>query len=228
MTTVRGSAAAKHKSPKPVATGRLEAGASGAAVKELQQLLKSLGLYGKNADGKFGSVTEAAVKAFQRLHGLKTDGWAGPQTLAKIRQLVAAAAHHPAPAAPASAPASSAGGKLALGATGDEVKELQMRLKAQGFYNGEIGGNFGHGTEAAVRAFQKANRMTVDGWAGPQTMSKLRGPSASAAPPTAPLGPTSSGAAPVDTGAVSASSGVQAAIDFGLSNVGSCRRVTCW
>ena len=58
------------------------------------------------------------------------------------------------PSAAKHQPAKSAAvGRLEAGASGAAVKELQLRLKAQGFFNGEIGGNFGHGTEAAVRAF---------------------------------------------------------------------------
>jgi peptidoglycan hydrolase-like protein with peptidoglycan-binding domain len=206
------TSASRRTSSSSSAAGRLQEGASGAAVKELQMLLKAVGLYGKNVDGNFGPVTEAAVKAFQRKHGLTVDGWAGPQTMAKLRQAAAPKAP-PKPAAPAPAAPSSSGGKLVLGASGPEVKELQMRLKAQGFYNGNVGGNFGPGTEAAVKAFQRANRMTVDGWAGPQTMAKLRG---GAAPtPTAPTTPT----APVTPGSPNAR--VQAAIDFGMSNLGA-------
>ncbi len=205
-SNVSSTSAARRTSSSSSASGRLQEGASGAAVKELQLLLKSIGLYGKNADGKFGPVTTAAVKAFQRKYGLTADGWAGPQTMAKLRQ-VAAPRPPPAPAAP---PVASSGGKLALGATGPEVKELQLRLKAQGFYNGNVGGNFGPGTEAAVKAFQRANGMTVDGWAGPQTMAKLRGTSAPT--PTAPVTPSTP---------ASNDARIQAAIDFGMSNLGA-------
>ncbi|MDP3152041.1 MAG: peptidoglycan-binding protein [Archangium sp.] len=208
-SNVSSTSAARRTSSRSSASGRLQEGASGAAVKELQQLLKSIGLYGKNADGEFGPVTTAAVKAFQRKYGLTADGWAGPQTMAKLRQ-VAAPRRAPAPAAP---PVASSGGKLALGATGPEVKELQLRLKAQGFYDGNVGGNFGPGTEAAVKAFQRANRMTVDGWAGPQTMAKLRGTSA----PT----PTNPAAPVTPSTPASHDARVQAAIDFGMSNLGA-------
>ena len=64
-------------------------GSQGADVKYLQeQLIKAgfdLGSYG--ADGKFGAKTEAAVKAFQSAHGLKTDGIVGPMTWDEIDQI---------------------------------------------------------------------------------------------------------------------------------------------
>lgn len=181
MTTIQATSAARRTSASS-SSSRLERGASGAAVKELQQLLKSVGLYGGSIGGNFGAATEAAVKAFQRNNGLTADGWAGPQTMAKLR---AAAAPKP--------PVSPAGGKLVLGAKGDEVKELQLRLKALGLYNGSVGGNFGPGTEAAVKAFQKMKGLTVDGWAGAETMAKLRGTSAPT--PSAPAASGTIGAA---------------------------------
>ena len=210
MTTVSRTSAARTSASS---SGRLQNGASGAAVRELQLLLKAAGLYSKNADGKFGPLTEAAVKAFQRKHGLKVDGWAGPQTMAKLRAAAKPAAPKPAAPRPAAPAAAAVAGQVRLGASGPEVKELQTRLKAQGYYNGNIGGNFGPGTEAAVRAFQRANRMTVDGWAGPQTMAKLRG--SSRPTPTTPATPVT------PTTPASPSAGVEAAIGFGLSNLGA-------
>lgn len=54
-------------------------GASGPEVEKLQRNLKRLG-YPVEVDGKFGPETQAAVMKFQREHGLKADGVAGPQT----------------------------------------------------------------------------------------------------------------------------------------------------
>lgn len=62
----------------------LKAGCSGSKVKEMQKKLKKLGYYSGNADGDFGSGTEAAVKKFQKAKGLKADGVAGSQTLQAI------------------------------------------------------------------------------------------------------------------------------------------------
>ena len=55
----------------------------------------------------------------------------------------------------------------------DEVRALQKRLKELGFYTGAADGDFGPGTEAAVKAFQKANGLTADGKAGSKTLEKL-------------------------------------------------------
>src|SRR5690606_21756747 len=69
----------------------LRLGDKGEAVRKLQQdLIKAgekLPKYG--ADGHFGEETLAAVKSFQKKHGLTVDGIAGPQTLAKLAEAIA-------------------------------------------------------------------------------------------------------------------------------------------
>ena len=54
-----------------------------------------------------------------------------------------------------------------------EVRALQKRLKELGYYTGTVDGDFGKGTETAVKAFQKANGLTADGKAGEKTLAKL-------------------------------------------------------
>jgi len=60
-----------------------------------------------------------------------------------------------------------------LGSKGDEVRKIQERLKALGFYKGPIDGEFGGGSEAAVKAFQNNKKLTVDGVVGPITWKAL-------------------------------------------------------
>ena len=55
-----------------------------AAITELQEFLASLGQDTGGIDGKYGPKTNAAVLKFQNAVGLKTDGDAGPNTIAKI------------------------------------------------------------------------------------------------------------------------------------------------
>jgi peptidoglycan hydrolase-like protein with peptidoglycan-binding domain len=63
---------------------------------------------------------------------------------------------------------------LQKGSTGDKVKELQTLLNRAGFNCGVVDGDFGEKTDAAVRAFQKAKGLTVDGVVGEQTLSALK------------------------------------------------------
>lgn len=62
---------------------------------------------------------------------------------------------------------------LKKGSTGENVKTLQTHLKNLGYYNREIDGDFGKYTEDAVKALQKAYKITVDGWFGSESCKKL-------------------------------------------------------
>lgn len=67
-------------------TKSIALGATGTEVSQLQTKLKSLGFYKGKIDGGFGSVTEAAVKAFQKAHGLPQVGNVGPKTRALLNK----------------------------------------------------------------------------------------------------------------------------------------------
>lgn len=62
---------------------------------------------------------------------------------------------------------------LRLHSSGPEVKALQNLLKEAGFNPGPMDGEFGPGTEQAVKAFQKSEGLLDDGIAGPRTISAL-------------------------------------------------------
>lgn len=66
---------------------------------------------------------------------------------------------------------------LKNGSKGDEVKALQILLIGFGFSCGSWGadGNFGAATVKAVKSFQKAKGLSVDGVCGPATWGKLLG-----------------------------------------------------
>lgn len=60
-----------------------------------------------------------------------------------------------------------------LGAAGAGVRALQARLRGAGFCPGPVDGLFGARTASAVRAFQGARGLAVDGVAGPLTLAAL-------------------------------------------------------
>ena len=64
---------------------------------------------------------------------------------------------------------------LRKGNKGEAVKELQTMLNAKGYDCGKVDGDFGSKTLAAVKAFQKANGLTVDGVVGQKTWTALNG-----------------------------------------------------
>ena len=64
--------------------------------------------------------------------------------------------------------------ELRPGSRGEAVRDLQVRLGAQGHDIPRIeAGTYGGGTEQAVRAFQETRGLRVDGVCGPQTWSAV-------------------------------------------------------
>ena len=62
---------------------------------------------------------------------------------------------------------------LRLGARSIQVAYLQTKLRDRGFDPGPIDGYFGNQTLSAVRRFQSARGLVVDGVVGPQTWGAL-------------------------------------------------------
>ena len=59
------------------------------------------------------------------------------------------------------------------GSRGDEVRQIQTKLKNWGYYSGSVDGIYGSATLAAVKSFQKKNGLDVDGIAGEKTLKAL-------------------------------------------------------
>ncbi len=133
----------------PVKSTVLAKGARGSAVKVLQRGLRSVAV-----DGVFGSGTEAAVKAFQRSAKLPTTGIVDARTwnaleardnpLLAYRSVV-----------------------LKKGSTGAPVRVLQELLGIT------VDGQYGSQTEAAVKAFQRKNKLTSTGYVTSVTWEAL-------------------------------------------------------
>lgn len=145
----------------------LKLGAQNDEVRRLQQRLKELGFYTGEVDGQFGPGTQASVILFQEQHGLTADGIAGEGTRTRLYSQSAQTF------IPTPTPAPTAASLLKKGDRGDEVRRMQERLKELGYYSGSLDGDFGGGTEEAVRLFQRQNGLGVDGSAGKQTFALL-------------------------------------------------------
>ena len=150
---------------------------TGTDVAQLQEALIQLGYLSGKADGNYGTKTVEAVRAFQKANGLTADGAAGEQTQRVLYGGNAKAANVKTTAAPqqaataTAAPATS--GTLKVGSTGTDVQTLQQKLIELGYLKGSADGVFGNKTAAAVKAYQKASKLTADGVAGSQTLSSL-------------------------------------------------------
>lgn len=59
------------------------------------------------------------------------------------------------------------------GSRGNEVTQIQTKLKRWGYYTGNIDGIYGTQTLNAVKYFQRKNGLTVDGIAGPATLAAM-------------------------------------------------------
>ena len=149
----------------------LKLGVSSEEVRKLQQRLKELRYYDGEVDGQFGPGTQEAVILFQTKHGLTADGVAGKATLSQL-YADTARTYVPTPA-PTQTP-----GLLKKGDDGGSVSLMQERLKELGYYNGSVDGDFGPGTEQAVRLFQSQNGLDADGIAAAKTFAVLYSDSA--------------------------------------------------
>lgn len=63
---------------------------------------------------------------------------------------------------------------LHYGSRGEEVRSLQQSLIALGYLKGSADGIFGYQTEKAVKSYQRAKGLTVDGLAGKATRARLQ------------------------------------------------------
>lgn len=124
---------------KTPAIPTLQLGDRGSQVSALQESLAALGFRG-GVRGVFDVATQEAVKQFQQVKGLTVDGIVGSQTRAAL------------PAIGGSEPLSSVG--KASGQS--DIKALQKRLQARGFYRASIDGVWGPKTQAAVEAAQRS------------------------------------------------------------------------
>ena len=132
-------------------------------VTTIQQQLRQLGYFQTTPTGYFGSITKDAVTRFQQRQGLSTDGIVGIQTQTSLANLVGEN----------SGIIQNASNALKLGVQGDRVRQLQEQLGVAGFYKGTADGVFGSLTEEAVKNFQQAKGLTVDGVVGSQTQAAL-------------------------------------------------------
>ena len=57
---------------------------------------------------------------------------------------------------------------------GVTVEQVQRALKKAGFYDGDIDGKLGPKTRRAIKEFQRANQIAVDGVVGKGTWGRLK------------------------------------------------------
>ncbi len=151
----------------------LAAGSRGYDVKVLQEKLEILGYLSYYQEGYYDSSTVDAVKAFQKANKLKEDGKAGsilrrylwPTTINQEEQ--EEKQYQGTPDDPYQ------DRTLKLNMYGEDVANMQMKLKAAGYLLGNADGIFGPVTKAAVIAVQKDHNLKQDGIVGAQTWAVI-------------------------------------------------------
>ena len=161
--------------PAPAGTVTLREGDEGENVYILQAYLFELGYYTGRIDGRFSAETTEAVKAFQRANGLTADGIAGKGTQSKLTSGSAIPAGNANENGQESGtpPQTSELTTLRRGDKSAQVMVMQQYLMELGYLSTQPDGQFGAGTERAVKLFQEANGLTADGVAGKGTLSIL-------------------------------------------------------
>src|SRR5205807_8442388 len=140
----------------------IRAGDVGDDVRDVQHRLVAVGysLPTTELGGSFGSLTAAAIRAFQQQRGLLVDGIVGAETWGELVE------------------AGFALGDRTLYLRnpyfrGDDVRALQRRLSALGFDAGREDGIFGTRCDRALREFQRNVGRDPDGIVGPDTLVAL-------------------------------------------------------
>lgn len=156
----------------------------GPAVTALQKALGGLA-----ADGHFGPLTEARVKAYQSSKKLSVTGVISTSTWDRLIADATPATPKPAPSTSAkpSPLAPYAGRTLGIGATGSAVAALQKALGGL-----PVDGHFGPLTEARVKAYQSSKKLPATGVVAASTWAALIGTASAAPPAPAPAAPGTS------------------------------------
>ena len=142
------------------------------AVRRMQSALKKKGYFSGSVDGKFGPATKKAIIRYQTAIGIKADGKPGNRTLnalyngtSSINEVVNVKVE--------AMPEVKNPNTLYYGCKGARVLSLQRALKVLGYFKGTVDGVYGDLTLGAVKKFQSAKGLHVDGLAGRQTLSLI-------------------------------------------------------
>ena len=146
----------------PVPTRALTKGCTGTDVKWMQTQLNKAG-FKLTVDGSFGNASLYALKCYQASKNLDVDGSCGPATRASLVNVTTAVNPYTMPSRP-----------FSTGSTGENVYWMQFQLNKYGSDTVDLDGSFGPAATAALKEFQRASGLEVDGWCGPATREKLK------------------------------------------------------
>ncbi len=146
---------------------------SPAALMQVQERLRQLGAYSGRADGIWGPDSQSALERFQQGRGLQVTGQLNQATAATLGlnpvELMAARPGAAGAAGVDGAPATVASSTLSRSA----VRNVQARLRALGFYRGQVDGAWGAGTQTAIERFQQGRGLQPTGQINPVTAQAM-------------------------------------------------------
>ena len=181
-TTAPAGATATPKPAEETATGYVKTTSAGVNLRKKAGYTDVLGRIDKNiVMPYYGTPTKVkGVTWYNVKHSSLGTGWLHADYLTLCNSDgTAIATPTPQPGVTTPAPGSSqqeaSYTTLKTGSTGTAVKNLVTELKNQGYFKGSITNKYTTAVASAVKAFQKAKGLTVDGIAGSATQHKLFG-----------------------------------------------------
>ena len=159
-------------------------------VEEIQRILKDAHFDPGHVDGVMGSRTRKAIRDFQKEKGFWPSGKIDSKTWLELNRekeavekgvtpqpLILPAEKHPRDLRSKEEIAKIMGPQekaIKEKLPKDRKKQIQIALQKSGFYKGKIDGKIGPQTRQAIREFQKAKGLKVDGVVGQKTWNELK------------------------------------------------------
>lgn len=152
----------------PAAEVVLAPGATGDQVRELQARLAQINWYEGTITPTYDEKTKDAVAGFQGKRAITATGVVDKTTWSALTEMTRQPTSdemnnvmRPGPAL------------LKAGSTGDQVRDLQVRLRQLSWYSGPVSGAFDEKTVAGVRGFQGKRAIPVTGEVDQRTLDRL-------------------------------------------------------
>jgi len=126
-------------------------------IRRAQVRLRDRGFYNGPINGEMTVATRNAIRDFQRDRNLTITGDLDARTAQEL-----------------GIPANQDNSPQAGLATQDTIRAAQLALRDRGFYNGPVNGQMTASTQDAIRAFQRARNLSVNGDLDVSTRRELR------------------------------------------------------
>jgi len=143
-------------------------------VEEIQVVLDKFGYDTGTKDGRMGQKTREAIKEFQESIGIKNTGYMDQRTwrqIEDIRRTNDGRTSEDARKIKVRSAYPEEG--ISSGEFKPTTKEIQRALKNAGFDPGAVDGKMGPRTQQAIKEFQRAKDLKVDGKVGAKTWIEL-------------------------------------------------------